>query len=97
MPKFRTNRTYITKFMIIMVLAGFQIGYAMLSINRIDEFMKIRYSWKDDVEDKYITFLTVSAIFGLAFGSLASGTLMKDGRKRCMLIGTAIGVFGIII
>ena len=33
--KFRPNTKYLTGFMIIMVISGFQIGYALMSVNRI--------------------------------------------------------------
>jgi MFS family permease len=96
-PQFRPNSTYITQFMIIMVLSGFQIGYAMMCINRIEEFMQIKFDWPNESEATYISILTGVGIVGLAFGSLTSGYLMKDGRKRCMLIATAIGVIGVSI
>lgn len=83
--------------MIIVVLAGFQIGYAMLCINRMTEFLTIKYDWPEEMQPLYIAVITGAAIVGLAFGSLASGVLMKRGRKRCMLIACAIGVTGCCI
>lgn len=80
-----------------MVVSGFQIGYAMMCINRMDEFFNIKYNWPQNMHALYIAILTGAAIVGLAFGSLTSGVLMKSGRKRCMLIATAIGVTGICI
>jgi len=61
--------------------------------------LKSKFDWHDSGEHSAsynIVLIEAAAIFGLALGSLFSGSFIKNGRRRTYLIFNFLGIFTLI-
>eukprot|EP00347_Sterkiella_histriomuscorum_P020023 403339395 len=78
-----------------MIFAGMQMGYIVACMNGLEELFEAKFDIGVNTRDLWQSLFGSSGVFGLAVGSMSSGFIMKNGRKKTLIISSLIGIAGV--
>jgi MFS family permease len=85
-------------FIILEMLSGLNLGYGLTYLNQCASLLYVKNEWAS-VNEKtwHISVLGSSMIVGQWLGSGIAGKLMRESRRRALLVSIILGVFGCLM
>ena len=80
--KFTINMPYVIAYTVCYGLGTWHTSFALVGNAQTTKIFEAKFNWDKDDTIFYNTMISSSAIIGMAFGSIASGSLIKFGRRK---------------
>ena len=88
----KPNYYQIALFMAVIILTQFASKF--VPAQQINGILSVKFGWDKQQKDDNFQYILFSDTVGKLLGSLISGKVIKYGRRRALLIGLTISIFG---
>lgn len=81
-------------FALLQTVIGFQLGYIFCYTNQITPALNARFGWDDHEATINESIIGSASTLTLMLAAAITGSLMKSGRRRVLIVSAFIGIIG---